>query len=163
MSVCVCVCLSHFCHKRDTPQYLSQMKSELHETFRITYWGSPKMIQHFKDDPIFQGSSQEPSTYSKYGLRGRGVLDTLLSMVESWNSRDAYHDDPRMSRMTPSSKTPVRNHQRPPSMTSRTGGSWHTSNHTGELKFGTQVKNHISWQSMMTRNFPILHVSCQKP
>ena len=32
-----------------------------------------------------------------------------------------------MSRMTPSSKTPVGNQQCPPSMTSRTGGSWYTS------------------------------------
>ena len=56
-----------------------------------------------------------------------------------------------MSRITPSSKSPVRNHQHPPSMTSRTGGSWHTSIHARELKFGTQVKNHISWWSMMSR------------
>jgi hypothetical protein len=59
-----------------------------------------------------------------------------------------------MSRMTPSSKYPVRNHQRPPSMTSRMGGSWHTSIHARELKFGTQVKNHISWRSMMSRMTP---------
>ena len=58
------------------------------------------------------------------------------------------------SRMTPSSKSPVRNLQRPPSMTSRTGGSWGTSKHARELKFGTQVKNHISWRSMMLRMTP---------
>ena len=28
----------------NTPQYLSQMKSDLHKTLRITSWGSPKMI-----------------------------------------------------------------------------------------------------------------------
>ena len=56
-----------------------------------------------------------------------------------------------MSRMTPSSKYPVRNHQCPPSMTSRTRCSWHTSIHARELKFGAQVKNHISWWSIMSR------------
>ena len=60
----------------------------------------------------------------------------------------------KMSRMTPSSKYPVRNHPRPPSMTSRMGGSWHTYIHARELKFGTQVKNYISWQSMISRRTP---------
>ena len=59
-----------------------------------------------------------------------------------------------MSRMTPSSKTPVRIHQHPPSMTSRTSGSWHTSIHARVLRFGTQVKIHISWRSMMSRITP---------
>ena len=56
------------------------------------------MIHDVKDDPILQVSSQEPSTSSKYGLRGQGVLDTLLIMLESWNlahkPRIQYHDDP---------------------------------------------------------------------
>ena len=56
-----------------------------------------------------------------------------------------------MSRRTPTSKYPVRNHQRPPSTTLRTGGYWHTFIHAKELKFGTQVKSHISWWSMMSR------------
>ena len=72
LSVCLSVCVLHFCHKRDIPQYLSQMKSELHKTFRISSWGSSKMIQHVKYEPIFQASSQEPSTSSKDGLRGWG-------------------------------------------------------------------------------------------
>ena len=53
-------------------KYLSQMKSYLHKTFRITSWGSPKMIQHIKDDPILKVSTQEPSTSSKYDLEDRG-------------------------------------------------------------------------------------------
>ena len=44
-------------------------------------------------------------------------------------------------------------------MTSRTGGPWHTSIHARELKFGTQVKNHISWRSMMSRMSPSSKVS----
>ena len=40
-------------------------------------------IQDVKDDPILQDLSQEPSTSSKYGLQGWGVLDTLLIMLES--------------------------------------------------------------------------------
>ena len=67
--------------------------------------------------------------------------------------------------MTPSSKTPFRNLQHPPSMTSRTGGSWHTSIHARELKFGTQVKNHISWWSMMSTmtqssKYPVRNPQC---
>ena len=56
--------------------------------------------------------------------------------------------------MTPSSKSPVRNVQRSPSMTSRTGGSWHTSIHARQLKFGTHVNNYISWLSMMSGMTP---------
>ena len=56
--------------------------------------------------------------------------------------------------MTPSSKTPVRNLQHPPSMTSRMGGSWGTSKHARELKFGTQVKNHISRQNILSMVTP---------
>ena len=42
-------------------------------------------IHDVKNDPILQVSSQEPSTSSKYGLHGRGVLDTLLFKLESLN------------------------------------------------------------------------------
>ena len=139
------------------------MKSDLHETFRVSSWGSPEMIQHVKDDPILQVSSQEPSTSSKYGLRGRGVLDTLLIMLESWNlahkSRITYHDDPW-----------CQGWPHPPSIQSgtinilqvwtlRMGGSWHTSYHARELKFGTQVKNHVSWRSLTSRMTPSFKTS----
>ena len=59
-----------------------------------------------------------------------------------------------MSRMTPSSKIPVRNLQHPQSMTSRTGRSWGPSKHARELKSGTQVKNHISERSMTSKMSP---------
>ena len=56
------------------------------------------MIHDVKNDSILQVSSQEPSTSSKYGLKGWGVLDTLLFMLESRNlthkSRITYDDDP---------------------------------------------------------------------
>ena len=81
--VCVCVCLLRFCYQGNTPQYLSQMKSELHETFRICSWGSPEMVQHVKDNPVLQVSSQEPSTSSKYDFEDEGVLEALLNMLES--------------------------------------------------------------------------------
>ena len=71
------------CYRGNTPQYLSQMKLDLHEIFRIILLWSVKMIYNVKDDPILQDSSQEPSTSSKYGLQGRRVLDTLLFMLES--------------------------------------------------------------------------------
>ena len=74
------------------------MKSDLHETFRISFWVSPKMTQHVKDDPILQVSSQEPSASSKYDFEDGGVLEALLNMLESWNlvhkSRITYQDDP---------------------------------------------------------------------
>ena len=41
------------------------------------------MIHDVKDDPILQVPGQEPLTSSKYRLRGRGVLDTLPTMLES--------------------------------------------------------------------------------
>ena len=47
------------------------MKSDLHETFRKSSWVSPKMIQHVKDDPILEISSQEPSSSSKYDFEKR--------------------------------------------------------------------------------------------
>ena len=47
--------------------------------------------------------------------------------------------------------------------TSRTGGSWHTSNQAKELKFGTQVKNHISWESMMSRMTPTSKYPVRNP
>ena len=55
------------------------------------------------------------------------------------------------SKMIPSSKTPVRNFQFSPSMTSRLGGSWYTSNHERDLKLTTQFQNHISGWSMMSK------------
>ena len=75
------------------------MKSDLHETFRVSSWGSPKMIQHVKNDPILQVPSQEPSTSSKYELQGWGVLDTLLNHARvlkfctQVKSRNIYEDD----------------------------------------------------------------------
>jgi hypothetical protein len=59
------------------------MKSELHETFRISSWGSFKLIQHVKDDPILQVSSQEPPASSKYDFEDGRVLEALLNMLES--------------------------------------------------------------------------------
>jgi hypothetical protein len=59
------------------------MKLDLYETFRISFWGSLKLIQHIKDDPILQVSSQEPSASSKYDFEDRGVLEALLNMLES--------------------------------------------------------------------------------
>ena len=90
-------------------------------------------------------------------LRGWGVLDTLLFMLESWHlahkSRITYHDDPWCQEWP-----------HPPSIQSGTFnvlqvwiedmGSWHTSIHAREFKFGTQVKNNKSWRSMISRMTP---------
>ena len=57
--VCLSLCLSDT--KSNTPQYLRQMKSDLHKNFRIILLWSVKMIYDIKDDPILQDTSQEPS------------------------------------------------------------------------------------------------------
>ena len=87
MFVCLCVCLFSFCHKCNTPQYLSQMMSDRHKTFRISSWGSPKMTPSSKS-PVWN-LQHPPSITSRTGL---------LFVLESWNlahkSRITYHDDP---------------------------------------------------------------------
>ncbi len=37
-------CVSSLCHKRDTPQYLSQIKSAIHETFSVFQDLSPELF-----------------------------------------------------------------------------------------------------------------------
>ena len=44
LSVCLFDCLSRFVLPGHTHQYLIQIKSELHETFRISSWWSPELI-----------------------------------------------------------------------------------------------------------------------
>ena len=41
------------------------------------------MIHNVKDDPILQDSSQEPLKFSKYEFQDRGVLGSLLFMLDS--------------------------------------------------------------------------------
>ena len=79
-------------------------------------------------------------------------------MLENWNlvhkSRISYQDNPWRQGWP-----------HPPGLQSGTfsvlqvwlwgwGGYWGTSKHARELKFGRQVKNHILWQSMMSRMTP---------
>ena len=61
-------------------QYLSQIRLDLYETFRTTFWGCPKMIQHSKVDQIILNSSREPSMSFNYDH----ILDALLIMLGSW-------------------------------------------------------------------------------
>ena len=128
---------------------------DLHQTFRISSPSYINMIYDVKDDPFLHDSSQEPSTTSEYVLLGWGVLDTLLIMLESWNfahnSGIAYHDDPWCQGWPhpPNIQSGTINIFQ--AWTSRMGVSWHTSNHAREQKFGTQVKNHISWRFMTSR------------
>ena len=81
-----------------------------------------------------------------------GVLDTFLIMLESWKlahkSRITYHGDPWQQwwPYPPSTWSGTINVLQV--WTSRTGCSWHTSNHSRKLKICTQVKNHILWWSM---------------
>ena len=115
--------------------------------------------------------------FSKYPVRNHQLPPSMTSrMGSSWyttiharklrfGTQVRNHIRSMMSRMTPSSKYSVRNHPRPPSMTSRTGGSWHTSIHARELKFGTQIKNHILWRYMMSiltpsSKYPVRNLQC---
>ena len=113
------------------------------------------MIHDIKEKPILQVSSQEPSTSSKYGLQEQEVLDTLLIMLESWNFahklRTTCDDDPWHQGWPnpPSIESGTINI--PQVWTLRMEGSWHTCNHARELKFATQVKNHILWWYMISR------------
>ena len=59
------------------PEYLSQVRSELHETFGKTSCGYLNMIQHSKFNQTIHNSSQEPSTSSKYAC----VLNTLIFIL----------------------------------------------------------------------------------
>jgi hypothetical protein len=109
---------------------------------RITYIDDP-WCQEWPNPPSIQSGT---INILKVWLRGQGVLDILLFMLESWNlsqkSRITFHDDPYCQ------EWPY-----PPIIQSgtfnilqvwlRTGGSWHTSNHAIELNFGTEVKIHI--------------------
>jgi len=115
----------------------------------------------YNDDPWCQEWPHPPSIQSgtinilQVWLQGRGVLDTLLFMLESWNlahkSSITYHDDPWCQELPhpPSIQSGTLNILQV--WTSRTGGSWHTSHYARELKFGRQVKNHISWWSMLSK------------
>ena len=78
------------------------------------------------------------------------ISQTNEVSISSWASPKMINT----SRMTSSSKSPVRNFQRPPSMTLRMRGSWNTSIHTRYLKFCTWVKIHISWWSIMSTITP---------
>ncbi len=47
MGVCLSVCVFvSFCDKRDIPQFFSQMKSDLHETFSVLQDWSPELINN---------------------------------------------------------------------------------------------------------------------
>ena len=59
LCVCVCVCVYvMFFYRGNTPQYLSQMKSDLHETFRITSGGLPRW-----------SNTSRVTSYSKFPVR----------------------------------------------------------------------------------------------
>ena len=45
-------------------------------------------IHDVKDDPILQVPSQELSTSSKYGIRGRGALDKTPPTDIQWQSQN---------------------------------------------------------------------------
>ena len=114
------------------------------------------MIYHVKDDPTLQVSSQEPKTYSKYKLRGQGLLDKLLIMhCISWRSMT--------SRMNPSFESPVRNHQCPLSIVFEDGGflTYVWSFYRAEIWYTSQESHIITIHDI--KDDPILEVFSKEP
>ena len=54
----------------DIGPYLSNLARYWGETFKVTFWGSTKLIQDVKDDHVLQELGQDPSTSSKYDQQG---------------------------------------------------------------------------------------------
>ena len=125
--------------------------TDLYETFRNTVKWSNNVIQDVILDIFFLIHDQEQSTSSKHGLQGYRVLCTLSIMLESCNlaykSRITYHDDLWHQGWPITLNTWSGTINILQVWTSRRGGSWYTSNHIRELKFSTQVNNHIFWGS----------------
>ncbi len=91
---------------------LSQITSDLHQTFRIFSQPYTNMIYDVKDDPILQVSNQEPSvsfnspTQPNHVQSSKRLFGYLLNHLSTLSM---------MSKMIPSSKSPIRNPQFPPS------------------------------------------------
>ena len=62
-----------------------------HETFKISYFQSNKIIYDIKDDPVHQVSGQEPSMSSESPSSWPHILDTLLLHVLSQNFQGIFH------------------------------------------------------------------------
>ena len=109
-------------------------------------------IHDVKNDPIFQVSNQEPSTSSKYDFK-----DENLNFAHKWLI--TYDADPWYHGQHHPPITCWGTIDYLQVWTLRTDrGSWHS--YARELKFGTQVNNHISRQSM---DDAVLQVSGEKP
>ena len=117
----------------------------------------------YHEDSWCQGWPHPPSIQSgtitvlQVWTSRTGIHEVLIIMLESWNlahkSRITKHDNPW-----------CQGWPFPPSLQSGTinilqvwtsrFGKVLDKHHARELKFGTLVKNHISWQSIMSRMTP---------
>ena len=95
---------------------------------------------------------------------------TLLIMLESWNLAYKYwviyHEDSWCKRCTHPPRTFLGTINFLQVWTLRMEGSWHTSNHARELKFGTKWLSHITWgcrRSKMTLSSKYLVRNLQRP
>ena len=89
--------------------------SDLHQTFSISPISSDNMKYGVNDDPILQDSSQEPSTSSKSPNYPFSVKSCLILIKLSGYLSCHLTTWSIMLKMIPSSKSPLRNHQHPPS------------------------------------------------
>ena len=148
LSLCVCVSIS----PNTSISYPNEVGSS--QNFQDNFLGVSQDDLTCEEWPNPQSPQSGTFIVLKVWLRGWGSWYTSIHARElKFNIQVKNHMQWRsmMSRMTPSTKNPVRNHQHSPSIILRMGGSWHNYIHARELKFGTQVKNHISWWSMMWR------------
>ena len=130
------------------------------------------LIMVCQDDLWHQRSPHHPrllsGTFSVHQvwLQGQGVLDTLLIMLEHWNLADNQKSHIMMIHDVKDGSILQDSNQEPSASSLydfEDGGSWHTFIHARELKFGTQVKNHISWQSMMSTMTPSSKYQVRNP
>ncbi len=87
------VCLSLKVLPGNPPQFISQRKLELYETFRMISWWSVKMIYDVKYNTLLQVLCQEPSTSSKYDLdHGRSLTHfKSCQRAEIWHTSKESH------------------------------------------------------------------------
>ena len=67
LSVCLCVCLLRFCYHGNTPLYLSQMKSDLHETFSMSSCWSSELINNVCERARARVHAQRAKTCMQLG------------------------------------------------------------------------------------------------
>ena len=96
--------------------FLSQIMSDLDQTFRRGPLATTNLIYDVKDDPILQVSSQEPSTSSKPPTYTFLAKSCPIMIKLSGLAPYQLPTSSLMFNLTQSFQSPVRNDQHPPSL-----------------------------------------------